>query len=542
MVGFGSSQDSNLIVRYENGEFTTFGKGKGFEGSVRYFFSRATSKLTFSTDKGHFRYEDGRFVKFEAVSSVSGSAICYIDRKGGIWLIDEEKGLRRVLGDKVDYFGFGLKSANNFRSIYEDRFGQFWIGVSDDKTYRVHNGKAELITDKFWLRTAIEDVEGNFWLGKEDGLYKIKSEDFESGKIDFEKAEKYANEDGLPASNVVRLKIDRDGAIWAGTYQGGVTRITPQKFVVFAQDSWGGDRGIVYPILEDHKGRVWFGNWTNGKDKRKSLIRYDSDGIFKTFPLNPFGNAVSALYQDSNNRIWVGGVDRFGYFGSGDLTKKGSFVRERSKRVVHAIAHDSGGSLWVGTNKGLFKFQEGENEEFTKEKDVPDDYINVFLNTKQGAFWVGTRKGLAVLKKGKLRHYTVQDDLNNDHIRSLYEDATGVIWIGTYESGLLRFNNGEFKRISQEDGLSNGNVFCTLEDDNGWFWINSNNGIYRVQKQQLNDFADGKIDKVNSISYNKKDGLLSMEGNGGKQPAGIKRKKWRTLVSYSERSCRNKSE
>ncbi len=66
-------------------------------------------------------------------------------------------------------------------------------------------------------------------------------------------------------------------------------------------------------------------------------------------------------------------------------------------------------------------------------------------------------------------------------------------------------------------------LFALLEDDNGWFWINTNNGIYRVRKQQLNDFADGKIERVESISYNKKDGLLTLEGNGEKQPAGIKR-------------------
>ena len=116
-----------------------------------------------------------------------------------------------------------------------------------------------------------------------------------------------------------------------------------------------------------------------------------------------------------------------------------------------------------------------------------------------------------------------QNELKDDNIRSLYEDAEGVIWIGTYDNGLIRYKKGEIKRITKNDGLFHENAFCTLEDDNGWFWINTNNGIYRVRKQQLNDFADGKIESVESISYNKKDGLLTLEGNGEKQPAGIKR-------------------
>ena len=72
------------------------------------------------------------------------------------------------------------------------------------------------------------------------------------------------------------------------------------------------------------------------------------------------------------------------------------------------------------------------------------------------------------------------------------------------------------------DGLSSNGVFCILEDDRGWFWMNSNQGIYRVSKQELNDFADGKIKSLTSIAYNKQDGLLNIEGNGGRQPAGVK--------------------
>ena len=72
------------------------------------------------------------------------------------------------------------------------------------------------------------------------------------------------------------------------------------------------------------------------------------------------------------------------------------------------------------------------------------------------------------------------------------------------------------------DGLSSDGVFAILEDDRGWFWMSSNQGIYRVRKQELNDVLDGKIPSVTSIAYNKQDGLLTVEANGGRQPAGVK--------------------
>jgi len=54
--------------------------------------------------------------------------------------------------------------------------------------------------------------------------------------------------------------------------------------------------------------------------------------------------------------------------------------------------------------------------------------------------------------------------------------------------------------------------------------MSSNKGIFKVEKIQLNDFADGKIEKVNSINYGKNDGMRTSECNGGYQSSGCKTK------------------
>ena len=72
-----------------------------------------------------------------------------------------------------------------------------------------------------------------------------------------------------------------------------------------------------------------------------------------------------------------------------------------------------------------------------------------------------------------------------------------------------------------EHGLFNNGVFQTLEDRHGYFWISCNRGIYRVSRQELNDFADGRVSKITSVAYGKQDGMLNIECNGGRLPAGI---------------------
>src|SRR4029453_9226519 len=49
-----------------------------------------------------------------------------------------------------------------------------------------------------------------------------------------------------------------------------------------------------------------------------------------------------------------------------------------------------------------------------------------------------------------------------------------------------------------------------------------NRGIYRVRKQELNDFAEGKLRSIYSVAYGKSDGMLNAECNGGRWPAGLR--------------------
>ncbi len=70
-------------------------------------------------------------------------------------------------------------------------------------------------------------------------------------------------------------------------------------------------------------------------------------------------------------------------------------------------------------------------------------------------------------------------------------------------------------------GLFNNGVFQILEDHRGNLWMSSNQGIYRVRKPELNDFAEGKRNAITSIAYGKSDGMLNVECNGNRSPAGI---------------------
>lgn len=501
--------DSLSFVKYEKGVFTTYSDGHGFEGRIRFYllFTDLDGNLIFSTDKAQYRYEDGKFEKFEIPTANSESVISLRDREGGIWLSDKT-GLRRILGENVTRFEISQFALQYIPLLYEDRFGNIWLSYGVESTYRIHDGRMQHIANlnPYYF---VEDFDGNLWIGAETGLYKLSANELNPEKLDPSRIEKINGEDF-----VYCLTVDREGGIWAGLWHKGLWHITRQAVRVFSKTDWNTKGDNVYPIFEDRSGNVWLGTWSD------ALIKYDKNYNFKVYQIEG-GEQISSIFEDSLNRLWLGLTGKVGYFNDGKFTPLPNF---ESGGIFVAMTEDNEGNLWFGTeSQGLYRFSDGNVTRFTTADGLPNNGISALLLTKEKQLLVGTLKGLAVYQNGKFSALSSGNEFVQDHIRSLYQDASGVLWIGTYDSGLIRFKDGKFKRISQNDGMFNGNVFCTLEDENGWFWINSNNGIYRVRKQQLNDFADGKIQSVDTIAYNKSDGLLNIEGNGGKQPAGIRR-------------------
>ncbi len=275
--------------------------------------------------------------------------------------------------------------------------------------------------------------------------------------------------------------------------------------------------GNVYPLLEDRSGGYWIGAF--------SALSLERNGKITNFTRQNglLYEIVQSLFEDKDGRIWIGSVGGVEYLENGkfvDFTKKlglpfGDFD-------FWDIYQAADGAMWFATDKGLLKYDAGKVTKFTVENGLPSSDVKKILRTSDGNLWFGTLGGLARFDGEKFASFTEKDGLPGNHVRTIYEDAENLLWIGTYDSGLALFRNNGFTKITLENGLFSNGVFAILPDERGNFWISSNQGIYRVNRQQLIDFADGKIASVTSTAFGKSDGMLNVECNGGRQPAGIK--------------------
>ena len=307
---------------------------------------------------------------------------------------------------------------------------------------------------------------------------------------------------------------DRESNYWFGTLYSGLYRARKQSVTAYSKPQ-GLITDEVYPICEDREGAIWIGTAGNG------LFRF-KDGAFSNYSGIPdsFGAYVSALYQDRAGRLWVNGVWRF---------EGGRFVRGMNKDALPdsfefawSMFEDPEGAFWIGTDRGAFRYKDGASTHYTTKDGLVSDDTKVIIEDKAGGIWLGSYGGLTHYKDGRFTKWTERDGLPGNTVRALYQDGDGALWIGSYDSGLGRLKDGKFTRYTTKDGLFDNGVFQILDDDRGWFWMSCNRGVYRVRKRELNDFAEGKIKTVNSIAYNKGDGMVNAECNGGRWPAGVK--------------------
>src|SRR6185369_9577004 len=116
------------------------------------------------------------------------------------------------------------------------------------------------------------------------------------------------------------------------------------------------------------------------------------------------------------------------------------------------------------------------------------DVILAILRTRDGYLWIGTERGLTRFDGVRFVSYRASNTpaFANNLIHCLFEDRDGQIWIGT-ERGVLRYHEGKFKRFILEDIP----VRAIAQDSQGRVWLGSfGHSLYMWQQGKLTNYAD----------------------------------------------------
>lgn len=127
---------------------------------------------------------------------------------------------------------------------------------------------------------------------------------------------------------------------------------------------------------------------------------------------------------------------------------------------VREIFQDSRGYMWIGTYKGLNRY-DGTRFKVYDRNDfgVTSDFINVICEDASGNLWIGTDNGVVVYDYGFDRFLSLDSFLGgaakvpDDRIFAIVRNSKGLIWISSKDTGLYSYNpaSGEFRHHPMSD-------------------------------------------------------------------------------------------
>ncbi len=499
-----TTQNSGLIS-YKNRKFQSHKiKGK-VEHLHRIIFVDNQDKIWSSTTTGRlFYYQDDSctFVNDPMLPQNAIYADMIQDQSGAIWIATEGKGLFRLHKNTVENFTEkdGLIS-NWASSLSFDEDGNLWIGT--DKGVSVYNGKnfrtVHALSGKT-INNVIADRPNALWFSCNSGLIRMIKN---TGEIEMLKE---AN--GLASNHTIDMMFGFEHSLWVIHYKGGLSRIKNALFVTLTNgDNLKGS--IVNTICEINADEILVG-LNNGY-----INKISNNNITEFKPRrNIYGKRIRDIFQDSKKNLWIGT-----YAGLLKILPNGEeqwFAPSNGfpAKYIRIIYEDRYSQIWVGTrNNGLINITPDNNYRIIdKSKGMSNNLIMSIDEDEFGNLIVGTSKGgLHIIKNDTVQKiYTMQDGLISDIIFNTYTDEDDIMWIAV-KGGLNWIRDGEIYGVKTNPFVLPFSPYDILQDDNNYFWIPGSDGVIKVKKSTILEYATEPFQAKRCRVFGTQDGIKQPE-------------------------------
>ena len=444
-------------------------------------------------DNGASVYDDGALITYNAENSaINARTTSFLYHPHGSVWVGTEEGIAVLEGgqwSRLDENGdLGLDDVF-ISALYRDSQDRIWVGtwgegirlVVDGEwtSYRTGQG---LPDDRIW--TFYEDTAGRVWVGSRDGVVVFNPDDSRTV---------YTKDNSPLASNEVRVFLeDSKGDLYIGAYGGGMNVIhangewreepytaahgMPSNFVTALAIQPPDQDSLNDPEL------LWIGS-------EAGLLNFDGTSFS-----DPLGVRISELshhfiedlHLDDEGTLWIvtsgGAVTRYD---TADKTYTYLFPTETGLAAndVYALLEDSQGNIWVGTSRGLSKFDGRAWETFIpNNSDLTYRYVNGLAEDKQGRVWVSTLSGGSVYNHGEWITYDRFGDaegeqqLPSNSLFNVFYDSQDRVWYAT-GLGAAVLEDGEWTLYNRLDGLNTNIISVVTEDSMGRIWLTHWQGI-----------------------------------------------------------------
>lgn len=379
--------------------------------------------------------------------------------------------------------------------------------------FRVYTVEQGLISDA--VTSLCQDSKGYLWIGTGEGI----------SVFDGKSVRNISMTDGLALNSVSHIAESRStpGTMLIGTWGGGVTRLSKGTFTTLLPDSADAARTIIN-VQEDHTGTIWCATesgvyrFTHGErfqvqkseDAYRLLIARDnrvwiasSGHVLVCAPGTgeilsridiPGASKPTAMHEDRKGGIWIATADgRIIRLAGKEVVLQRAFT----EGVVGSIADDVDGSIWLGTDNGLFLIRSPLNPvsaavRYSVENGLRSNKISACLLDHEENLWIGNSDvGLQELSERSVHSFPVDGIPESYNNNKAVTDDAGHVWIITFQGlwEMWRDEAGNWRtRLNGLQISSNESMPTIARDSRNRLWIDTGR---RIECYTLHRKSDG---------------------------------------------------
>ncbi|MGD2071422.1 MAG: hypothetical protein PVI57_22330, partial [Gemmatimonadota bacterium] len=296
-------------------------------------------------------------------------------------------------------------------------------------------------------------------------------------------------EDGLPLSHVRAVLASRTGYLWLATFD-GLVRFDGVRFTIYDTSSHPELPTARFTGLqEDDEGTLWV---TAAVDHVVRLAQ----GRFDVFslPADQRGREIRDVRIDEGGTVWVStnrGLYRLGAAGLEAVPG--------TSAATGLIRLDVDGSVWMATNRGALRWRDGQVSELPLWSDPTPPGPRGFVPGPDGVMYIGTPTGLFEVRDGAVR--PLPSPSGPFAVTAMLRVAPDTVLVAT-DAGLLALSRGSLSPVDPDLRGSTSAPNRLVEADDGDRWFTTGSRLHRNGRPVYEGglpFTDIAVDREGSV-------------------------------------------
>ncbi len=356
----------------------------------------------------------------------------YVDSENTLWVYST------VNEDIYHYGGAQLSipkdgGSNAIRAIYDDGKGNVWVATD-------HNG-VFVCNKTSGATTHMRNVSGDLSSIASDNVTCIAASangviflgHFKNGvSISNYHSTLFQNR-GQALGDISTMLFSKNGDLWLGTDGHGV----------FVKPKNGVEQKAPFPditissFIEGHDGAVWVGTYSGGIYKMRGTtvdkVLTHENGALPS-------NSAWQMAEDNHHNLWV--VSGFTPLYKLNMENgRTTMLKGNGKDVAGlSLAFDGRHTMFVGTYNGIWAFDTNTgkaqfmlgNRKGTQQM-LNEAVVSLCYDHKRDALWIAHTTGVSMLdiKRDELCFFNEQNGLFDSYVKTIVQDKQGNMWLST---------------------------------------------------------------------------------------------------------------